>query len=96
MKATTYIIAAVLSLQVSLLFADNSEMKRGINYESSSPVLNNLAPTTPAEAGFSDVVPETGSNLSNLAPVTPAEADFNDMVPETKVNLAGNSFRSRF
>jgi hypothetical protein len=104
MKATTIIIAAVLSLQVSLLFAGINNTRSTVNDETVlcptcvlAPVtpteatfeettitsaisfdFTSLAPATPFEADFSDVVPEKNLDLTILAPVTPAEADFNE------------------
>jgi hypothetical protein len=88
MKATTYIIAAILSLQGSFLFAGNNENPKDNSFEYTNTMLKTLAPTTPAVADFSDVIPEPGVNFSNLAPVTPAEADFNDSAPEISIILA--------
>jgi hypothetical protein len=89
MKATTIIIAAVLSLQFNFLFADNPDNNVS-NNASVNEIANlrmiDLTPVTPSEAGFSDVIPEPLVNVTKLAPVTPAEADFNDNAPEMKVN----------
>jgi len=76
MKATTIIIAAVLSLQVSVLFADNNETRPTINNEAVSFNISTLAPVTPAEADFNDSAEDQAVDFSALAPVTPAEADF--------------------
>ena len=46
-----------------------------------------LAPVTPVEADFSDVVPEKNIDLTILVPVTPSEADFNDNVEDQASNL---------
>jgi hypothetical protein len=97
MKATTILIAAVLSLQVSILIAGNvltpgSEANSSCciilvpitpaeaTFEGDAPLMDvaALAPSTPSEADFSDVVPETIMDINILAPVTPAEADFTD------------------
>jgi hypothetical protein len=89
MKATTIIIAAVLSLQFNILFAGNPDNNVNNNVsdnEISNFSLINLAPVTPSEAGFSDVIPEPLVNVTKLAPVTPAEADFNDNAPEINSN----------
>jgi len=86
MKATTIIIAAVLSLQVNLLIAGNNETSTKYNSDLSNISLNILAPVTPEEADFSDIIPEPILNKSNLAPVTPSEADFNDSAPEAVTN----------
>ena len=86
MKTTTIIIAAVLSLQFSALSADNPEGK--VVTESSGISVNTiiLAPVTPLEADFSDVIPEPVEKILTLAPLSPSEADFNDNAPEKIVN----------
>ena len=80
MKATTIIIAAVLSLQVSVLFAENNETRPVVSNEAVSFNINALAPITPNEATFEDATESNAFafNFSDLAPVTPVEADFND------------------
>jgi hypothetical protein len=90
MKATTIIIAAVLSLQVSLLFAHNDETTLNANNTSAPLYMNNLAPVAPAEATFEDAT-ETSAftfDFSVLAPETPVEADFSDVVPEKNIDLS--------
>ena len=89
MKAITIIIAAVLSLQVSVLFAGNNETRSIPNDENVSFNINTLAPVTPVEATFEEAT-ETNTftyGFSALAPVTPVEADFSDVVPEKNVDL---------
>jgi hypothetical protein len=89
MKATTFIIAAVLSLQVSLLFADNNETRSTVSGETFFCTTCLLAPVTPTEATFEE------TSLSNaftydyttMAPVAPVEADFSDVVPERNLDL---------
>jgi hypothetical protein len=78
MKATTIIIALVLSLQTLNLFAIN-------NYDNCPTCIIALAPTTPSVATFDDVA--TLTDFVSLVPVTPVEADFSDAVPETNVPL---------
>ena len=89
MKATRIIIAAVLSLQVSFLFAGNNKTSLGVYNEAVSNNLNILAPVTPGEATFEETT-LTGAftfGLTNLAPTTPDEADFSDIVPEKNIDL---------
>ena len=89
MKATTIIIAAVLSLQISVLFAGNEETHLIPNNEAVSFNLNTLAPITPVEATFEEST-ETNAftfDFSILAPATPEEADFSDVVPEKNIDL---------
>jgi hypothetical protein len=89
MKATTIIIAAVLSLQVSFLLAGNNETASGPNNESSFGTISALAPVTPGEATFEETTFTSAFafNATNLAPVTPLEADFSDFVPEKNIDL---------
>jgi hypothetical protein len=89
MKATTIIIAAVLSLQVSLLFAGNNETKSVVNNDIVPLNINTLAPVTPVEATFEEATcpGSVTFNYTTLAPVTPEEADFSDVVPEKKIDF---------
>jgi hypothetical protein len=89
MKATSIIIAAVLSLQLNVLFAGNDETRSITNNEAVSYSLTTLAPVTPAEASFEDAELTNTFNygISVLAPVTPVEADFSDVVPEKNIDL---------
>ena len=89
MKATTIIIAAVLSLQVSVLFADNDKTRSTVNNETLSINISTLAPVTPAEATFEDATETTAFSfdLSVLTPVTPKEADFSDVIPESSMTM---------
>jgi hypothetical protein len=90
MKATaTIVIAAVLALQVNVLFA-------GIEKTLSSPVANasatitltSLAPTVPVEATFEDAINMT--DFASLSPTTPTEAQLEDISYEilSALNLA--------
>jgi len=89
MKTTTILLAAVLSIQISVLFAGNKETTPTENTESASLNINQLAPVTPEEATFEEgmetVFPAFG--FSRLAPVTPEEAGFTDIVPEKNIDL---------
>jgi len=87
MKARTIIIATVIFLQVSFLFADNNEVVPTVNNDISLGTISTLAPVTPVEADFSDVVPEKNIDMTILAPVTPSEADFNDNTEDQTLNL---------
>jgi hypothetical protein len=88
MKATTIIIAAALTLQVNILFAGNEVNSTPLANTYSAITLTLLAPTTPAEATFEDLVEMT--DFASLAPVTPAEAQFEDISCElvAALNLA--------
>ena len=84
MKTTSYIIAAVLSLQVSLLYAGNNETRTSSPKEAVTITITSLAPVTPPEATFEDAT-ETNDFLfdfSDFSPVVPMEADFSDNEPE--------------
>jgi hypothetical protein len=89
MKATSIIIAVVLTLQVNLLFAGNKDTKSTANNETSFCPTCILAPVTPTEATFEETTePNAFSlDLTSLAPVTPVEADFNDVVPEKNLDV---------
>ncbi len=84
MKTSTLIIAAVLSLQVSTLFAGSDCPITRSNNDPATYCIS-LEPSTPAEATFGDEY-----NLSDsrwLAPSTPAEATFEDEVETTGSGL---------
>jgi len=85
MKTTTIIIAAVLSLQVSYLFAGNDFPPTTPNINASTSSFVSLVPTTPDEATFEDEA--TFTEIAELAPVTPEEADFSDVVPEASMDI---------
>ena len=89
MKATIIIIAAVLSLQASVLFAKNNETSPITKNEAVHFNMNVLAPVTPGEATFEDATESIGYdfNFSDLAPVTPFEADFPDVVSENIIDI---------
>jgi hypothetical protein len=75
MKATSIIviIGAVLSLQASTLFANNGIAPISRTGETSASWCVSVAPSTPSEATFEEMMESTALNLG---PVTPAEADF--------------------
>ena len=89
MKATNIIFAAVLTLQVSFLFAGNNTATSTAPNESAFCPTCVLAPVTPKEATFEEVTETTAFpfDLSILAPVTPLEADFSDVVPEKILDM---------
>jgi hypothetical protein len=81
MKATIITIAAILALQMNVLFAGNgNSYGTPVTNENSSNILTSLAPTTPVEANFEDDALLT--DYAALAPVTPAEATFDDVSSE--------------
>jgi len=89
MKATTFIIAAVLSLQVSLLFADNNETRSTVSGETFFCTTCLLAPVTPTEATFEETTLTNAVifDYTALVPKTPGEANFSDVVPEKNLDL---------
>ena len=88
MKTITFIIAALLSFEASFLFAGNDEKTTFNHPNYSMTVIKSLAPTTPAEADFSEEMAVPVVTLNMLAPATPVVADFNDNVPETSISLS--------
>ena len=81
MKATSTILAVVLTFTMNVLFASNDGAV--VNYETNS-FHTSLAPETPAEATFEDVNDETAFILS---PVSPIKADFSDAISETTIDI---------
>jgi hypothetical protein len=73
MKATIFLAAVVLTLQVNALLAasDGAAIKSDAN----TPVTISLAPVTPASAPFEET---NIFSISDLSPVTPPAADFSD------------------
>jgi hypothetical protein len=84
LKATTIILAAVLTLSMNVLFASNDGAAVINNMKSST--FTALAPATPAEATFEDVNDATAIAF-NLSPVSPIEADFSDEFSETTIDI---------
>jgi hypothetical protein len=81
MKATIITMAAVLALQMNVLFASSKSFSETpVTNENSSISLISLTPTTPVEATFEDDA--TLMDYAELAPVTPNEATFEDMPSE--------------
>ena len=88
MKATTIIIATVLTLSVNVLFASNDNASAPVANATTTKTLTSLAPTVPAEATFEDAIAMT--DFVYLAPTTPSEAQFEDISYESvsALNLA--------
>ncbi|MFA5419896.1 MAG: hypothetical protein WC341_15695 [Bacteroidales bacterium] len=80
MKATTMILTAVFSLQVGVLFAGTDVVVPSTEMNSTTTLVS-IAPTTPVEATFEEVVLE--DQYTGLSPVTPFEADFSDAIEGT-------------
>jgi len=84
MKATTIILAAVLTFTANVLFAGNESNSGPVLNTNSTMNIAALAPELPAEADFNDAFI---TDYSALAPVSPAEASFEDMNYETVKTL---------
>ena len=84
---TTIIIAAVLSLQINLLFAETKISSTPVVTESVSIISMSLAPATPAKATFEELPSEINS-LMELAPTTPAYAEFEDTVDTVGIDFS--------
>jgi hypothetical protein len=82
MKTKSIILAAVLTLTASMLFAGNDIVINRIANENTSVTLAAIAPVTPTEATFEEVSTVT-IDFANLAPSLPLEADFSDAIPVT-------------
>ena len=80
MKTTTIIIAAIFTLQASILFAGNDNISTPVTNETSAITITALAPSTPAEATFEEMIPV--NEMNSLIPVTPTEATFEEMPAE--------------
>lgn len=75
MKATSMILTAVLTLQIGGLFAGNDAVTPVTEMNSTASLVS-IAPTTPVEATFEDVVLE--DQFAGLSPMTPDEASFEE------------------
>ena len=84
MKATTIILAAIFTLSMNVLFASNDGAV--VNNNINPSTFATLAPSTPAEATFEDLIMATATAF-NLAPVSPIEADFSDAISETTIDI---------
>jgi hypothetical protein len=77
MKAKSIIIAAVLALQINVLFADNNNSSAPAVIVNNSVNAMSLAPATPMEATFEDMDIEAFTiDNGALAPLAPSEASF--------------------
>lgn len=89
---TIYVLAAFLGLPFSTIYAAGSltEAPASLNSNTSYTASLTLAPVTPAEATFEELILPNGSmpGLTGLIPGTPSEADFNDEAPAAAVSAA--------
>ncbi len=76
MKTTITLLAAVLTLSASVLFAGNETSSTPVSNENTTITMEFLAPVAPAEATFEDC---TVNDTEHLVPVTPSEATFEEM-----------------
>jgi hypothetical protein len=86
MKMETRIISllTILALNFSISFANTTAIFTEVR-----PVertIINLAPVSPVEADFNDVVPEANASNSIIMPVAPKEATFDDDPYQVTVN----------
>ena len=80
MKTTKLILAAIFTLQIGFLFAGNENLTNSTTEITSSINMVSLAPTSPVEATFEEVVVE--NTFFGLSPITPMGADFEDFSVE--------------
>ena len=86
MKATTIILAAILTLSVNTLFADNDYVNTNPAPAVAAYTTGSFAPVPPAEASFEDAA--VTPDLSGLFPAVPSEASFEDGV-SADISVAG-------
>ena len=77
MKTTKFVLAAIFTLQLGILFAGNDNITTPATEVTSSINMVSLAPTSPVEATFEEIVVE--NTFFGLSPITPVEADFEDL-----------------
>jgi len=86
MKTTTVTLAAILTLSINVLFAENNTSTFPVPASREMLNVNTLIPVTPAVADFNDAIaPEVNNN--ELIPFTPGEADFEDVNNEILLNM---------
>ena len=86
MKSTITILAAVLTLSASVLFAGNETSSAPVSNETNTIKMSILAPVTPSEATFEDI--PSVNEIAALIPVTPTEATFEDVSGDVMPNNA--------
>jgi len=96
MKTTTYILTLILTINGYFLEAaiSNPVLKSPSAKSDFSINFINLAPTTPAVAGFNDSEPVRERNYDVLRPMTPKEASFDEQVTIEITNSIENLLRS--
>jgi hypothetical protein len=86
MKMDTRIISilTILAFNFSTSFANTN-----VTFTEIRPVertISHLAPVSPVEAEFSDLVPEVNASSTIMMPVTPIEATFDDETCQESIN----------
>ena len=79
MKSVKFIIAVALPLQIGVLFAGNESLTPVMEVNSAVSMMT-LAPSTPVEATFEEVIVD--NTFFGLSPVTPEFASFEDFSVE--------------
>jgi hypothetical protein len=77
-------ILTILALNFSISFANPN-----VTFTEIRPVertVIHLAPASPSEADFSDVVPEANASSTLIMPVTPKEATFDDETNQESIS----------
>ncbi|MCX6268848.1 MAG: hypothetical protein NTW16_16100 [Bacteroidetes bacterium] len=80
MKTTTTILAIIFTLQIGVLFAGNEIVTTPATEAASSLNILSLAPSSPVEATFEDIVVD--NTFFGLSPITPTVASFEDFSTE--------------
>lgn len=81
MKTKITLLAALLTLQISALFAGSDMATLSVSAIPPSVNLKALAPVTPQEATFEEVT-NAVPTIIELSPTAPAEADFEEVADE--------------
>ncbi len=91
-KKTIYTLAAFLALQFNTIFAAVNISESPVSSTENTLTIpaTLIAPATPAEATFEDMVElnTAAADLAALAPVMPGVADFSDGAPVTEISIA--------
>jgi hypothetical protein len=80
MKTAIFTLIVIFLLSAGSVFAGNDLESPILNESITESLLKTLAPVTPKEASFDEVISGTGSDFSvgSLAPTTPKTAGFDD------------------
>ena len=77
-------LLTILAFNVSISFANDN-----VTFTEIRPVeriIIQLAPSSPVEADFNDLVPEANASTTIMMPVTPKEATFDDETYQESIN----------